>query len=55
MTQNENQQDDVPTTGGATGPDGPTHEATHPKENQEVDQEKLAQAEEDLSKPGGGH
>ncbi len=53
---NENQtQDDVPTTGGITGPPDPTHENTTPPGNQEVDQEKLAEAEEQLGKPGGGH
>lgn len=55
MADNDTQQDDIPTAGGATGPDGPTHEATHPSENQEVDQDKLRQAQEDLETPGGGH
>ncbi len=49
------QQDDVPTTGGITGPREPTHEVTTPPGNQEVDQDKLDSSLEDLEKPGGGH
>lgn len=55
MTDDDTQQDDIPTSGGSTGPDGPTHEATHPAENQEADPDKVRQAEEDLETPGGGH
>ena len=47
--------DDVKTEHGSTSPPDPTHEATTPPGNQEVDQDKLDQALEDLEKPGGGH
>ena len=47
--------DDIKTEGGITGPSDPTHEATTPPGNQEVDEQKLKQAEEDIEKPGGGH
>ncbi len=40
---------------GITSPSEPTHEATTPPGNQEVDQEALRKAEEELEKPGGGH
>ena len=49
------QQDDVPTTGGITGPKEPTHEVTTPPGNQEIDQDKLERSLEDAEKPGGGH
>jgi hypothetical protein len=55
MAENDTTQDDVPTTGGITGPREPTHEATTPPGNQEIDQDKLDSALEDASKPGGGH
>ena len=54
MSTNQH-EDDVPTTGGITGPQDPTHEATTPPGNQEVDQDKLASSLEDAEKPGGGH
>ena len=54
MTHNQH-EDDVPTTGGITGPKGPTHEVTTPPGNQEIDQDKLEQSLEDAEKPGGGH
>lgn len=47
--------DDVKTTDGITSPPDPTHEATTPAGNPEADPDKVAQAEEDLEKPGGGH
>ena len=40
---------------GITSPDQPTHEATTPPGNGDVDQDKLQQSEEELEKPGGGH
>ena len=49
------QPDDVPTTGAITGPKEPTHEATTPPGNQEVDPDKLERSLEDAEKPGGGH
>ena len=55
MADNDTPQDDIPTTGGSTGPDGPTHEATHPSEGQEIDQDKLERAREELERPGAGH
>ena len=55
MAENDITQDDVPTTGGITGPKEPTHEATSPPGNQEVDEDKLASSLEDAEKPGGGH
>ena len=33
----------------------PTHEATTPPDNGEVDQEAVEKAEEQLQQPGGGH
>ena len=48
-------EDDVKTEGGITGPSEPTHEATTPPGNQEPDPDKLAEAVEELEKPGGGH
>ncbi len=54
MTENQT-EDDVPTTGGITGPGKPTHEATTPPGNQEIDREKLEGSLEDAEKPGGGH
>ena len=55
MAENDTTQDDVPTTGGITGPREPTHEATTPPGNQEIDQDKLDSSLEDFDKPGGGH
>lgn len=55
MAQNDTTEDDVPTTGGITGPGGPTHEATTPPGNQDIDQSKLDASLEDVEKPGGGH
>ena len=40
---------------GITSPDGPTHEATTPPGNGDVDPEKLRQAEAGLETPGAGH
>ncbi len=55
MADIDTTQDDVPTTGGITGPKDPTHEVTTPPGNPEVDQEKLDDSLEELGKPGGGH
>ncbi len=40
---------------GITSPPDPTHEATTPPGNPEVDQDALKKAAEELEKPGGGH
>ena len=40
---------------GITSPDVPTHEATTPPGNGDLDQEAVERAEEELGKPGGGH
>jgi len=52
MTEN---QDDVPTTGGITGPQEPTHEATTPPGNQEPEHDQVEKGEEKLGQAGGGH
>jgi hypothetical protein len=38
-----------------TSPDEPTHEATTPPGNPEVDEEAVEQGEEKLDQAGGGH
>ena len=40
---------------GITSPDDPTHEATTPPGNPDVDEEKRERAEGDLDQAGGGH
>ena len=40
---------------GITSPPDPTHEATTPPGNGEVDQEALQKSEEALEQPGAGH
>ena len=40
---------------GITSPEDPTHEATTPPGNPEVDEEARERAESELEKPGGGH
>ena len=40
---------------GITSPDVPTHEATTPPGNGDVDQEALRRSVEELEKPGAGH
>jgi hypothetical protein len=40
---------------GITSPDAPTHEATTPPGNPEVDEDALREAQEGLEQPGGGH
>jgi hypothetical protein len=40
---------------GITSPPDPTHEATTPPGNGEVDQEAVKKSEEQLEQPGGGH
>ena len=39
---------------GITSPPDPTHEATTPPGNGEVDQEAVKKSEEQLEQPGGG-
>jgi hypothetical protein len=46
---------DENTEKGITSPPDPTHEATTPPGNGEVDQEAVKKAEEQLEQPGGGH
>ncbi len=46
---------DENTEKGITSPEDPTHEATTPPGNGEVDQEALKKSEEQLEQPGGGH
>jgi hypothetical protein len=55
MAENDTRQYDIPTTGGATGPREPTHEASSPPGNQEVDEARLDTSLEDIEKPGAGH
>jgi hypothetical protein len=38
-----------------TSPDDPTHEATTPPRNPEVDEDAVKEAEEGLEQAGGGH
>ena len=45
--------EDTPTPG--TTPPDPTHEATTPPDNGELDQEALEKSQEQLEQPGGGH
>ena len=52
MTEN---QDDVPTTGGITGPQDPTHEATTPPGNPEPDSAAVKEGADKLGQAGGGH
>ena len=52
MTDN---RDDVPTTGGITGPQEPTHEATTPPGNQEIDQPDVDKGREKLDHVEAGH
>jgi hypothetical protein len=40
---------------GLTSPEQPTHEATTPPGNPEVDEEALRRSEEGLERPGAGH
>jgi hypothetical protein len=40
---------------GITSPPDPTHEATTPPGNGDLDQDALKKAEEGLETPGGGH
>ena len=47
-------QQEGPDTG-ITSPDEPTHEATTPPGNPDVDQEAVERAQDELEKPGGGH
>jgi hypothetical protein len=49
------QDDDVPTTGGLTGPQTDTKDATAPPGNPDSDQAAVAKAEDDLEQAGGGH
>ena len=53
MTQEPEQ--DVPTTGGITGPREDTKDATTPPGNPEADQGAVDEAEEKLDQAGGGH
>ena len=43
------------TAGETTSPRDPTHEATTPPGNADVDEDALRKAEEGLEKAGGGH
>ena len=52
MTEN---QDDVPTTGGITGPQEPTHEATTPPGNADTDQDALEKGQDKLDHVEAGH
>ncbi|HVL95809.1 MAG TPA: hypothetical protein VM266_08100 [Solirubrobacteraceae bacterium] len=53
MTENAPNQEGPRT--GITSPSQPTHEATSPPGNPEVDEEALREAQEELGKAGGGH
>ena len=47
--------DDVKTTGGITGPQEDTKDATTPPGNAETDQQAVEQGEDKLGQAGGGH
>ncbi len=47
--------DDDTTDKGITSPPDPTHEATTPPGNGDLDQDAKDTAEEKLEQPGGGH
>ena len=47
--------DDVKTTGGITGPQDDTKDATTPPGNPETDQQAVEQGEDKLGQAGGGH
>jgi hypothetical protein len=49
MTERENQERDT------TKPPDPTHEATTPPGNPDVDQEAVEKGQDNLDQAGGGH
>ena len=51
----DNKTDDIPTTGGITGPQQPTHEASSPPGNQEADQPDVEKGQDKLGQVGAGH
>ena len=53
MADNENDQ--IPTSGGITGPDKPTHEASSPPGNQDADQTDVDKGVDKLGQVGAGH
>lgn len=54
MSDHSTPDQDGPDTG-ITSPDDPTHEATTPPGNPEVDEEAARRARENLEQSGGGH
>ena len=48
-------EDDVKTTGGITGPQTDTKDATTPPGNGETDQAAVEKGEDKLEQAGGGH
>ena len=48
-------EDDVKTTGGITGPQTDTKDATTPPDNPEADDAAVRQGEDKLDQAGGGH
>ena len=51
----DDKNDDVPTTGGITGPRGDTKDATTPPDNPETDQAALEEGLDKMGQAGGGH
>jgi hypothetical protein len=48
-------KDDIPTTGGITGPQSDTKDATTPPDNPETDQGDVAKGEDKIGQAGAGH
>ena len=48
-------EDDIPTTGGITGPQSETKDATTPPGNMEADQADVEKGEDKLGQAGAGH
>ena len=51
----EQTKDDVPTTGGITGPQSDTKDATTPPENPETDQPDVDKGVDKIGQAGAGH
>ena len=48
-------EDDIKTTGGITGPQTDTKDATTPPDNPDVDRSEVEKGEDKLGQAGGGH
>jgi hypothetical protein len=51
----QDEKDTTPTSGGITGPQKPTHEASSPPGNQEADQPDVDKGVDKLGQVGAGH